>query len=172
MSSPVKFCVWCIWQINDRVSRSLLPGNIFLPWVKISASTQPTAQTSTPKEYAESSSRTSGALYHLVTTLGVSCWCYLCVCMIRARPKSHNLTTPDGEMRMLADFMSLCKTLFSSRWAKPSKTYLIKQPTYRVLYLGFKLMIPKRSYGTYSKTKLTVCFRRENFVSFALGSID
>lgn len=143
--------------MNARVSISVLPGKIFFPQVKTSANTHPTAHMSALNEQEESSSRISGARYHLVTTFGVSCK-FLCVETMRARPKSQSLTIPDGVISIFADLMSLCKTLFSSRYAKPSKTCFIRQPIYSTVYFGFNMIIPYRSQGMYSNTRLTVYF--------------
>lgn len=96
--------IWLSWSLLS------LPRNNGTPLI-ISAMIQPADHTSILVEYVLLPKRTSGALYHSVTTSLENVLTGIPNAL--ARPKSANLSSPRLLMRRFWGFRSLCKTLFS-----------------------------------------------------------
>ena len=133
------------------------PGKVGTP-VSISTKIQPTPHISSDPEYSVDPNKTSGGLYHNVTT---SCE-YVCdgTDFALAKPKSASFNSPISLMRRFCGFTSRCKTLLWWQYARPRKswkrksfTFLASRPPPPLPYLS---MYCERSVCTYSNTKVKV----------------
>lgn len=107
---------------------SVLPGIMGFP-VKSSARMQPALHKSTAAPYWEEPSRSSGGLYHRVTTRLVRGWWFLGLKTV-ASPKSPILRFPLLSIRRLAPLISRCRTPRLWQWSRPQSNCRMKHLIY------------------------------------------